>query len=238
MQPEVRDKLLRINRAFYQSLALPFAATRSRPQPGVVRILGAIEPDADVLDLGCGHGLAAQQLARNGHVGAYRGIDASEELIGLARLRVAEPWATFSVADLAREGWLHDAERPAFDWVLAFAVLHHLPDAELRLRMAQSIHGALRNGGRAALSAWDFARHERFRRRVVGWEVVGLTAEEVEPGDALLDWRQGGRGLRYVHHFSSGELEALGRAAGMQLDGEFRSDGRGGKLGLYQIWKK
>jgi hypothetical protein len=31
---------------------------------------------------------------------------------------------------------------------------------------------------------------------------VGLSANDVDPGDYLLDWRSGGEGLRYIHHFS------------------------------------
>lgn len=237
MRPAVRDELLRINRAFYQSLALPFAATRRRPQPGAQRVLGRIDRSATVLDVGCGHGLAAEELERLGYQGRYCGIDASEALVGLARQRLGAAWATFAIADIAQPGWLQAAPGATFDWVLAFAVLHHIPDAALRVQVALELRSALRAGGRVAVSAWDFAANDRFRRRVVAWGEAGLTSADVEPGDALLDWRHAGRGLRYVHHFSSEELAELARAAGLAVTEEFRSDGEGGRLGLYQLWQ-
>jgi hypothetical protein len=60
----------------------------------------------------------------------------------------------------------------------------------------------------------------------------------------LLDWRYTlpGQpdlvGLRYVHLFGRAELADLASAGGFELDEEFVSDGEGGKLGLYQSWKK
>jgi hypothetical protein len=62
-------------------------------------------------------------------------------------------------------------------------------------------------------------------------------AEEVDEGDYLLDWRAGGSGLRYVHHFSEAELKALAAASGFRVMETFHSDGRDHRLGLYQIWE-
>jgi hypothetical protein len=61
--------------------------------------------------------------------------------------------------------------------------------------------------------------------------------KEVDPNDYLLDWRSGGEGLRYVHHFDEKELEELAAASNFQVSDTFYSDGEGGKLGLYQVWK-
>ncbi|HNT25279.1 MAG TPA: hypothetical protein PKM21_12980, partial [Anaerolineales bacterium] len=57
-----------------------------------------------------------------------------------------------------------------------------------------------------------------------------------EPGDYLLDWRQGGRGLRYVHAFGPAELARLAEQTGFVSLESFYSDGEGGRLGLYQVW--
>jgi hypothetical protein len=74
------------------------------------------------------------------------------------------------------------------------------------------------------------------RTRIQPWEKVGLTTSQVDPGDYLLDWRHGGYGLRYVHHFSETELDQLAVASGFDILETFNSDGEGGKLGLYQVW--
>jgi hypothetical protein len=58
----------------------------------------------------------------------------------------------------------------------------------------------------------------------------------LDEGDYLLDWRSGGEGLRYAHHFSAEELRGLAEQAEMRVTDSFSSDGDGGDLGLYQIW--
>lgn len=146
----------------------------------------------------------------------------------------------FAHADLAAPNWmaLPGGRSSRFDWVLCFSVLHHLPDARLRRRVVREIAQALAPDGSLAASVWDFQHSARLGRRVVAWEEIGLTAEDVDPGDALLDWRHAGHGLRYVHHFPSAELAGLAQAAGLKVVEEFRSDGEGGRLGLYQIWRR
>ena len=44
-------------------------------------------------------------------------------------------------------------------------------------------------------------------------------------------------GLRYVHLYSRCELANLADQTGFSLLEEFESDGEGGRLGLYQIWR-
>ena len=65
-----------------------------------------------------------------------------------------------------------------------------------------------------------------------------MTAEDIEGGDYLVDWRSGGHGLRYVHIFDLQELETLALETGFEIIESFHSDGEGGNLGLYQIWKR
>jgi len=59
----------------------------------------------------------------------------------------------------------------------------------------------------------------------------------VDAGDYLLDWRSGGEGLRYVHHFGEAELRELAATTGFQVKEVFYSDGETGNLGLYQVWE-
>ncbi len=229
------QRLLDLNRTFYQRHAAAFAETRTRPQPGVQRLLRALPRQAAVLDLGCGHGLVAQELARRGHRGRYVGMDASQALLEIARQGPAPPGATFLLADLAQAGWAQGLAGP-FDVALTFALLHHLPGQDLRLALLRQVHDLLAPEGRLMLSVWNFLASERLRARVVPWEETGLTAADVDPGDHLLDWRHRGHGLRYVHHFTEAELRRLAAQAGFEVLDTFTSDGEGGRLGVYQVW--
>ena len=82
-----------------------------------------------------------------------------------------------------------------------------------------------------------------FTRRTLGllvapwYEVVAARFTHFNPVIILQDWRSGGRGLRYVHHFNENELSSLAGESGFRVLETFHSDGTPGNLGLYQIWE-
>ena len=248
VKPDTAEMLLRLNRQFYQTFALQFSATRMRLQPGVRRLLDRLPAEANILDLGCGNGELARELDRREHRGAYIGLDISPALLMEAErdpLKFLK--ATFVQADLADPKWARDIQwlqasssKFGLDAILAFAVLHHLPGDELRLRTLQKVRECLAPSGLFIHSEWQFLNSSRLRRRIQSWELIGLNADAadaVDPGDYLLDWRSDGYGLRYVHHFNEEELRRLAQASQFEVVETFYSDGKEGKLGLYQIWK-
>ena len=236
MNPTTLSRLLDLNRQFYQTFGLQFSATRQRLQPGVMRILEQIGAIDSLLDLGCGNGELSRQLARRGYMGAYTGVDFSPALLEQASA-AQPPNFRFHQADLSSQDWDASLQIERYDAVLAFAVLHHLPGMELRLRVLRKIRLLLTATGHFIHSEWQFLNSPRLKTRIQPWEVVGLTASEVDPGDYLLDWREGGQGLRYVHHFSEAELEQLAAKAGFEIIESFLSDGDNHRLGLYQVWR-
>ena len=250
MNEKTVDHLLDLNRQFYQTFALQFSATRQRLQPGVMQVLERIPKTAKILDIGSGNGALARELLRRGYNGQNIGLDFSSEMLKHARLLIpsvshAEVRPSddpiFLQADLAAPNWdaaINNTKAPPFDLVLAFAVLHHLPGKSLRCAVLHKIHGLLASQGRFIHSEWQFLNSPRLIARLQPWSVVGLTPAEVDPGDYLLDWRRGGIGLRYVHLFSEDELEDLATETGFEVLESFYSDGSGGKLGLYQVWKR
>ncbi|HEY4691544.1 MAG TPA: class I SAM-dependent methyltransferase, partial [Anaerolineae bacterium] len=124
-----------------------------------------------------------------------------------------------------------------FDVAVCFSMLHHIPGARRRLRLMQAIRSVLKPGHRCAVSVWQFLHVPRLARKVVAWSEIGLQPGDVDAGDYLLDWRRGGRGLRYVHHFEEAELTDLCRRAGFDVVETFRSDGQTGNMGLYILLK-
>ncbi|OGO26461.1 MAG: hypothetical protein A2136_05990 [Chloroflexi bacterium RBG_16_54_11] len=105
------------------------------------------------------------------------------------------------------------------------------------MQVLSKVRSLLLQGGRFIHSEWQFLNSPRLKARVQPWEVIDLSESDVDPGDYLLDWRQGGQSLRYVHHFSQTELERLAGAAGFEVIESFLSDGKNGRLGLYQVWE-
>ena len=244
MNAEVISRLNKLNREFYQTFARQFSSTRLRLRPGVKRILKELPLDSRLLDLGCGNGELAYGLGQQGFAGFYVGLDGSPALIAIARQRFEGRFpAVFIQTDLSMSEWdrplrgLSDPGlRPPYDTIFAFAVLHHLPGSAVREQVLRQVRSLLSSQGRFIHSEWQFLNSLRLRQRLQPWEAVGLDSTQVEPGDYLLDWRQGGHGLRYVHHFSPSELQDLASAAGFAIVETFYSDGQEGNLGLYQVW--
>lgn len=101
------------------------------------RTLAHLKPDGQVLEIGCGTGSTAMRLAP--HVARYVGTDDASEMIRIAHERLdGAPCENL----IFQEGRPGDGSLPSgrFDAILAFNVLHLLPDAasalgELRERL-------------------------------------------------------------------------------------------------------
>jgi len=242
MDPATAQRLSDLNRQFYQSFADEFSATRQRLQPGVRKILSGLEGSEAILDLGCGNGETARSLARAGFRGTYLGLDFSPALLSLARRGLDPARFRFAEADLtASSKWPAVIEGGLrFDLVFCFATLHHIPSARARLEMVKTIHTPLRTRGQFVHSHWQFLNSEKLKGRIQPWAYAGLPISAVDEADYLLDWRGRGeaQGLRYVHHFSEPELAQLAESGGFEVVETFHSDGQGGRLGLYQVWRK
>ncbi len=244
MNSETAERLTAINREFYERMGASFSATRQRLQPGVRKVLEKLHGDENILDLGCGNGFLARTLTQRGHLGSYLGVDSSASMIREARGRNKHPNVKFVQADLIQlsldnQGGSSSSEDFRGKWsvIFAFAVLHHIPGKDYRLKTLAFIRERLAQDGRFIHSNWQFLHDEKMKARIQPWEEVGLMETDLDEGDTLLDWRHDGHGLRYVHQFSEAELMGLAEQTGFSILEVFYSDGRDGEMGLYQIWK-
>lgn len=236
MNPATTARLLAINREFYNRFADSFSSTRQRLQPGVKKLLDSIRDDDSVLDLGCGNGHFLRELSKRGHKQPLLGVDFS-----LPLLRNAEPapGVVFREVDLTQLSMHSEELSVAGRWsvITMFAALHHIPSNEFRLDILGTVRKLLKPDGKFILSNWRFLNSEKLKARIQPWDRVGLSNSDVDEGDHLLDWRSGGEGLRYAHHFSVEELLGLAEQVGMSVSASYLSDGNEGNLSLYQIWE-
>ncbi len=237
MNSSTAERLLAINREFYNQFGNEFSATRQRLQPGVKKILETIQEDDSVLDLGCGNGYFLHTLSKRGHRAPLLGVDFSLSLLRDAESSGGVEFREIDLTKLSENREQLLVESGKWDVITCFATLHHIPSNEFRLDILQTVKYLLQTNGKFILSNWQFLNSEKLKLRIQHWEKVGLSNQEVDENDYLLDWRSGGEGLRYAHHFSSEELHTLANQVGMRVEAEFVSDGENGKLGLYQIWR-
>ena len=241
MDSSTAARLIDLNQDFYTRFGASFSATRHRLQPGVHRVLEMLKGDESILDLGCGNGELARELAKRGHQGEYLGVDFSLPLLREAEAQlegVAEvPSARFMEVDLTQLSVISDQFSDSWSFITAFAALHHIPSNELRLKILKEVRKLLKPGGKFIHSNWQFLNSNKLKARIQPWETASISKSEVDAGDYLLDWRAGGVGLRYVHHFDENELKTLAEASGFRITDTFYSDGEGGRLSMYQTWE-
>lgn len=240
MEQEIIERLLGLNREFYERFADDFAATRQPQQPGLQRLLSRLPPTEGswLLDVGCGNGRFAHLLDHAGHRLHYVGVDANRRLLELARgqaMGLQSVRSAFIQRDITSPDWMVGLPHRPFQTIVVLAVLHHMPSWELRRDLLAQLRALLSGNGCLAVSTWQFLNEERLRRKIVPWERAGLTQADLEPGDYLLDWQRGGAGLRYCHLVDEEELLTLAERAGFTPREMFYADGQRGNLNLFGL---
>jgi SAM-dependent methyltransferase len=109
-----------------------------------------VQPGERVLDLGCGIGAVAYEVAERAEA-RVTGIDINADSIATARERFAHPHAEYKVADT-----LEFLPQGHFDVVILSNVLEHLPDRPAFLRRVREATGATRFLIRAPLHERDW----------------------------------------------------------------------------------
>ena len=192
MDSDTIQRLLALNHQFYQTFAAPFSATRQRLQPGVLRLLP-------------GHP-QRRPHPRPGLRQRRAGAPAPP-----ARLSRAATWAWISapgcwlrppgtcpqsISASSRPTWPAPPGSPPASlpstWPWPSPCCTTCPARRCASRWSAEIHRLLAPGGRFIHSNWQFLNSPRLARRIQPWDAAGLDQRPVEPGDYLLDWRQGG----------------------------------------------
>lgn len=120
-------------------------------------VLREIPPGAQrALDVGCGEGLLARELAER--VPRVVGIDADARQIELAR-------AAGGGAEYVHDDFLAHEFGERFDLVASIAAIHHMDDAAALRKMA----GLLRPGGHLVVVSVA----KRYLKRDLPWELAG-----------------------------------------------------------------
>jgi 2-polyprenyl-3-methyl-5-hydroxy-6-metoxy-1,4-benzoquinol methylase len=231
MEQATVQRLLRLNYTFYTDLAAAFAATRSSRQINLDKIVTYIPPGVKLLDVGCGNGRLAQRLAQAGIPVEYLGLDFSAELVAIASAQCAAQ-THFAVADITQPNWASQWPVSHFDIAALLAVLHHIPSHALRQSVLHQIGTLIRPGGLLLMTNWQFTHHPRLQKKLVPWATVELDERDLEPGDALLDWKRGRIGYRYCHQLTEAEVQQLAAASGLTVREQFTADAG---LNLYSI---
>jgi glycine/sarcosine N-methyltransferase len=154
-------------RPFYGSFAWAYDLLSDRPIVSECAQISSLlsdrglPSDARLLDAGCGTGRHAVALAGRGY--RVTGLDASADLIAVARQRAGAAVVEFITADLAAL-----PVAPQYDAILCRGVLNDLVDDRTRGDAFQAFARALVNGGALVLDVreWEATARRKTREPV------------------------------------------------------------------------
>ncbi len=169
-----------------------------------------VKPGFKILDSGCGNG-RLYELLKDKNI-EYTGLDFSEAMINEARLRYSG--VNFMVAN-SLNLWFPEK---SFDIIYSFAVLHHIPSKELRLKFLLEAKRVLKDDGYFIITVWNLWANKKAVK--LFWKNLLkkiFFLSKLDIGDIFYLWKnKNGMVLaqRYCHMFTEKELKNLFIEAG------------------------
>lgn len=240
------QKLNQLNQELYRENAQQFSDTRATFWPGWQQLLPHLKTIAahplTILDIGCGNGRFANFLKEQlpERETDYTGVDSSGALLEIARSHTTNTSTQFVELDII-DILLHNGSllpNKTFDLVVAFGVLHHIPSFELRHLFFQLLAAKTRPNGIVVITSWQFLNSIKQREHIVDPRIAGLTPEELEENDFILDWRAGETKYRYCHYLNNAEEIKLLKQSRLTVLDEYFADGSTKNLNHYLVMQQ
>ncbi len=205
------QKIIEKIRDDYNLIAKEWDLSRNRASQLKVNLIKSVEPKSKVLDIGCGNALISPFVLKKSAF--YYGLDISEKLIEISREKykkeIEEEKVKFFVGQ-ATELPFGDEE---FDFVISFAVLHHIPSKEIRKKFFKEIMRISKPNAKIKIIVWNLLNEWTNKRFDIENKFKGKNS-----GDIFIPWKatQGKIINRYVHQFSEEELFSLAKNTGFE----------------------
>lgn len=246
--------------AFYAQEAASFSATRQSPWEGWAQALSLVN-EADpalltrpvhLLDLGCGNLRFERALAELTETPlAVTAVDNCPPLVAKAEAAslptsISVDFHQLDIIEALLDGALPDhGPHGTYQLAVAFGIMHHVPRFDLRAQLLSQLVRALRPGGFALVSFWQFIDDPRLAAKAEQATAEGRTAHGLPPfntGDYLLPWQHAAGVYRFCHHCSDGEITKLIAEAQTVVPlrevARFSADGKSGALNRYSVLQR
>ena len=241
MNSKTVDKIIALNKDFYEAVGQDFSRTRQNPWKGWFELLPLIRKQfagrnsISVLDIACGNGRFYDFLKNNlpEFNIEYMGLDNNESLLQEARLKSLSGSVYYNIHNVIKD---LDSAPGAFDLVVAFGITHHIPSNKLRKNWFLELSNKLNPSGLFVFTVWNYMKSNRSSRNIKPVPAE-IDEQELEEGDYFIGWADTDA-VRYVHDYSDREiLEAL-NPTGLTLQKNFKADGKNNELNEYRIYSK
>lgn len=231
MNTQIQQKLIKLNKIFYERNAQSFSDTRQYWWKGWKELVKYFDElnfnPISILDLGCGNGRFGEFIKERYPGIEYTGIDFSSELIKKSENDIGN-FQVVNITDLEAIKTLGQ-----YDLVVMMAVLHHIPSRKLRSEIIDELYNHLKPDGMMVMTFWQFMNDKTLSDKVVPWSELEIDEDALEDGDKLLSWGGDKTNLRYCHNFS--KQEQVEYLSDKNVVGKFEADGKTGQLNSYYL---
>jgi len=204
--------IIRKIRGIYNTANTDWDNTRQIPAGHKIKQLRFVKKGMKILDLGCGNGLMFPELLKHGST--VVGFDISSSMLNLARKKFKNEIKDKKIKLILGSATKLPFKNNSFDGAVSFAVLHHIPSNELRLKFLQELWRVLKPKSTAVVVVWNLLNEWSDKR----FKITEQLKTTGEPGDVLVPWKatKGKILMRYMHQFSKKELSSLAHQAGFK----------------------
>jgi len=219
MKRETQKELLGIVKNNYEEIAEHFSETRSKHiWPELIKISRIIQDDVNVLDLACGNGRLLESFL--GKKISYLGIDASNELIKLARKKY--PNNKFLTGDMLNLKNIKLKEKGLpnqFDYIFIIAALQHIPSENLRISFLKELKNYLKKDSKLIISNWNLWEQKKYRKIILKTYLLKIFGKnKLDFGDIIFPKNYNKNSKRYYHAFRKSELKRILKKAGYKIE--------------------
>lgn len=205
------QKIIEKTRNDYDLIAREWDMSRNKASQLKINLVKGVESKSKILDVGCGNALMLPFILKKSVF--YFGLDISEKLIKIAIKKYAKEIknkkANFFVGQ-ATELPFQDKE---FDFIISFAVLHHIPSKELQEKFLREIKRISKSNAKIKIIVWNLYNKWTDKRFDIENKLRGKKS-----GEVFIPWKatQGKIINRFIYQFSKEELLALAKNAGFK----------------------
>ena len=205
------QKIIEKTRDDYDSIAEEWDLSRNRASQLKINLTERIEPKSRILDIGCGNALILPFVLKKNAF--YRGIDISEKLIEISKEKYKKEIEEGRVEFFVGQATELSFQNEEFDFIISFAVLHHIPSKELREKFFEEIMRISKPNAKVKITVWNLYNKWANSRFDISNQLAGK-----QSGDVVVPWKatQGKIINRYLYQFSKEELFSLAENAGLE----------------------
>lgn len=191
---------------FYSEVAESFSETRQHEWEGWKKALPFFEEGMSVLDLGCGNRRFSKFLKQNAINVEVDNYDNFDWCKGTDTERSECVCPRIINVDIIESLLKNELKLKEYDVAVCFGVMHHIPTAELRLKLLKE----LTKSKIVIVSFWQFERDDRiFKKAQETTEAAKLRLgiQNLEENDYFLGWQDRENVFRFCHNFTDEEIE-------------------------------